>query len=69
MPTSFDNSGHDYYVNEFREYKKGYQSQKQLRSECDPLFLIITLVRLFVALGRVLFGIAGWLVRTARGKR
>ena len=59
----------DYYVNEYREFKKGFGNQRRLRTDDDPMFLIGTLVMLFVAIGRALFDIARWLVRKAPRKR
>ena len=59
----------DYYVNEYREFKKGFGNQRRLRTDDDPIFLIGTLVMLFVAIGRVLFDFSRWLIRTARRKR
>ena len=58
-----------YYVNEYREYKKGFKTGEKLRSSVDPMYLISTLVMLFVAIGRALLGISIWLIKTARRRR
>ena len=56
------------YVNEYREYKKGFKTGERPRSSLDPLYLVETLVRLFIALARVLFIALGWLLRTVLRK-
>ena len=64
-----DLQNQQYYIHEYRESKKGFKHPRRMPWVGDPLFLIITLVRLFVALGRSVFDIARWLIRTVQGKR
>lgn len=63
-----DPHNQQYYFHEYREFKKGFKPGEKVRTHQDPLFLVVTLARLFIALGRVLFGIARWFVRTIRRK-
>ncbi len=66
-PTNLHSQQH--YVNEYREFNRGFKPGEKVRTHHDPLFLVETLARLFIALGRLLLNITRWLFRTVRRKR